>query len=226
MANNRSLPAEPAIALPAVLPLPRESEGIAADNQFDAVRFASAWPVVEARILRMLATHHCLPADRADIAQETAERLLRRRIPFADAADLGRYALATAHHAWVDHVRKQQPTVDISAAVETLMISDTNTTVANRLALSKMLADLSEEEMRLLDGDADGPQTRQDAVRANVQRHRLRNRLKQVVVGLLAVTALLGFSSAATRQGMVARHSPTNRADRSYGSVRRERLFG
>jgi DNA-directed RNA polymerase specialized sigma24 family protein len=190
MANNRPLPAQPEGSALDNVPAPREGAA------FDAERFAAVWPAVEDRIHRMLAKRHCLPADRADITQDTAERLLLRRIPFTDANDLGRYAVTAAHHAWVDQVRKRRPTVEISAASEIPLTGNFTTPSAKIRALDKVLADLTDEETQLLHGEVLTPQTRQDAIRMNVRRHRLRMRLRRVIGGLLALATVAGAPAA------------------------------
>lgn len=82
-------------------PCPRVEKGSLTD------RFAAAWPDVEAPLRRYLRSLGISGDNCDDLVQETAARVLRGRMVFADTADLRRYCFRIARNLRVDESRRQ-----------------------------------------------------------------------------------------------------------------------
>ena len=151
-----------------------------------------AWPSARARVARILAARGVQPADADDIAQEVAVRALRDPGRFRSNDHFLGWCCRVAINLHIDAVRRQRwisprPSPDVPGG------HDTAGAVEGRLALETLaseLAQLSDEERDLLLVAPPGD-SRIEAVRLAVRRHRLRARLAACLEGLVAVIALL-----------------------------------
>lgn len=154
--------------------------------------FDAAWPIVEARVVSLLRGRGVQAADVDDIAQEVAIRALRHLDRFTSDEHMVRWCCRVAINAHIDAVRRGRRLV-AEPSQEAAAPLDVAETVEGRLALDAALAQvagLSAEDRALL-LDPPVADTRKEAVRLAVRRHRLRARLTNVLEGVLAGVPLL-----------------------------------
>lgn len=165
-----------------------------------AYDWVATWSETAERLARFVQRLGASAHTAEDIVQEVAVRLLRSAPVLADADDVARWCNVVARRLYIDHVRLQArapmaqpfPTdapdrQDVEAAVE------------GRVALSrvgKAMSRLSEpDRMALLsalqDEPTGEPQTRKEATRLAVQRHRARQRLQAAMAACPSVLLLV-----------------------------------
>src|SRR3954471_7260583 len=147
----------------------------------DVVDLGAAWPSVRARLSAVLRGRGVQAADVDDIAQDVAIRALRAGKHFESEEPLVAWCCRVGINLHVDSTRRQRRlTGELPDAAAD---SDTATTVERRLALEVLaggIAELSEDEQRLL-FELEPTESRREAVRLAVRRHRLRSRLAALV---------------------------------------------
>jgi hypothetical protein len=122
-----------------------------------------------------------------DVVQEVAIRALRAPTRFASEDHFARWCCRVAINLHIDTTRHQR-LLSSQPPPEVASFHDTATAVERRMALQAVaagLASLSSEERSLL-FDAEPADSRREAVRLAVRRHRLRARLASLVEGLAA----------------------------------------
>lgn len=155
---------------------------------------AVLWLEVAPRVECFLARLGCPAADREDVMQDLAIRLLDSAVSFEKAGDLMPWACTVSRNLYLDLLRHQSrhPQAEIDLLAERPGHVDVARHVEQRLALASVLSAirlLPLQQRQLLSSaeDAAGP------VPAGVrmQRHRLLRRLLKSSGGLLAVAILL-----------------------------------
>ena len=170
------------------------------------------WPVVAGRLNRMLRRRGVNLATAEDVVQETAVRVLRTRVAYADADDLYRWASVVAWRLAVDTRRKESradpgPVPDSPSPVNVALAVEQRTALE---AVGRGLRALSPSDRSAILGGAGSsgpPLTRQQSVLLAVRRHRARSRLLLLTKGLLATVGWLAVRRRATpvpRSGLVA----------------------
>jgi hypothetical protein len=151
------------------------------------VDLAAAWPSARAQMGAVLRARGLQAADADDVAQEVAVRLWRNP-PCVDSEEhLIAWCCRVAINLHIDTTRRQrflgpEPPADVAG------YSDTAVTAERRMVLEVLvdgIAQLSDEERRLL-FEPERAESRRDAVRLAVRRHRLRARLASLVEGMTA----------------------------------------
>jgi DNA-directed RNA polymerase specialized sigma24 family protein len=157
-------------------------------------RFVADWPNVNRAVARSLTLRGCCEQDRQDLEQETAIRIINRRLPYGSLVDLTRYAVKVAYHLFIDLKRQGNDCIALSTFHDRAS-ADLETTVEHRIALESIytqLRSLGIRDLQLLESEPAEGLPRQEAVRLNVRRHRLRVQLKALAGGLLAAVIALG----------------------------------
>lgn len=152
-----------------------------------AIRFDAAWPAISDRVTAVLRSRGVQAADVDDIVQEVAIRALRQLDRFTSDEHMVRWCCRVAINAHIDVVRRGRR-LSGEPVAETAAALNVAETVEGRLALDAALvqvAGLSAEDRALL-LDPPTPDTRKEAVRLAVRRHRLRARIAAALEGVLA----------------------------------------
>jgi DNA-directed RNA polymerase specialized sigma24 family protein len=142
------------------------------------VDFDAAWPSVQRRVTALLRSRGVQATDVDDIGQEVAFRALRDPDRFASDEHLERWCCRVAINLHIDSTRRQRR-VSGHAPPDVAGLDDTADTVEHRMTLDYLMAHiakLSPDEQRLLLDPAPAD-SRREAVRLAVRRHRLRARL-------------------------------------------------
>jgi DNA-directed RNA polymerase specialized sigma24 family protein len=166
----------------------------------EVVDFASAWPSVRTRLAAVLRNRGLQATDVDDIVQDVAIRALRSGPRFESEDHLVAWCCRVGINLHIDSTRRQRR-LSPEAPPEAAADFDMASTVERRLALEVLaggIAKLSEDERRLL-FELEGGESRREAVRLAVRRHRLRGRLAELVEGMLAGVPLLRRWSRLTR---------------------------
>lgn len=154
---------------------------------------AQHWPETARSVTAFLVRRGMSVADAEDVVQECALRVIERRVPFADAADLTPWCLRVARNLSVDLSRRQARFAEHEEVLETAAAADVHGEVEARLEWRRVLKAVSALEvidrdllLDVLHPPVSAPDKRA-TVRANVRRHRARQRL------LAALTAIIGW---------------------------------
>jgi hypothetical protein len=158
----------------------------------EPIDFSAVWPSARARVAGVLKARGLQAADVDDVIQEVAFRALRDPQRFTSDEHLVRWCCRVAMNLHIDAARRQRrfspnPPPDVPGP------QDTAGTVERKMALEVLtagIAELSPEERRLL-LDPQPVDSRREAVRLAVRRHRLRARLASLTEGLAAGIAVL-----------------------------------
>jgi hypothetical protein len=176
-----------------------ETRDYAANPLFEVVRtadaktsngpvdFGAAWPSARARLAALLRARGLQPADIDDVTQDVAMRALRSPRRFDSEEHLCAWCCRVAINLHIDSTRRRRR-MSTQAPPEVAAGVDTAATVERRLALevlAERIADLSDEERRLL-LEPESTDSRREAVKLAVRRHRLRARLATLVEGMIA----------------------------------------
>ncbi|HZQ26107.1 MAG TPA: sigma-70 family RNA polymerase sigma factor [Acidimicrobiales bacterium] len=153
-------------------------------------QFDETWRHVEGRLLRMLALQGLDPHAARDIAQEVAERVIRKHVAFDHVDNLYPWARHVARQLAIDHFRRVERVgwVQLPEEIEVDGDGDIDDRVEHRQQLRRVvaaIARLSPNDRELILSslfDHDGPPvSRRHQVRINVARHRARARLAFLV---------------------------------------------
>jgi hypothetical protein len=155
------------------------------------------WPEVSRRLTQCLRARGASSALTEDVVQETALRALQARVTFTSADDLMRWARVVAGRLVVDAHRRRRFITDAELP-DRAAPDDVLRQVQGRLALEAVggaMRILSPAEREaLLDADPlHAPNSRREAVKLNVRRHRVRVGLRSVVDGILGILLGLGL---------------------------------
>lgn len=164
------------------------------------VDFGATWPLVRTRLTAVLRGRGVQAADVDDIAQDVAIRALRSGKHFESEDHLVAWCCRVGINLHIDSTRRQR-CLDGEQPTDLVADGDTAITVERRLALEVLageIAELSQDEQRLL-FELEPTQSRREAVRLAVRRHRLRSRLAALVEGMTVVVALVRRWSRLTR---------------------------
>ena len=174
----------------------RGGDTTAAENSIDV---ATAWAVARPRVRAAVAARGAQPADADDVVQEVAVRALASDRQFRSEEHFVRWCCRVAINLRIDAVRRARriaPPLDADAPG----IADTARDAERRMALDRLatvINELAPEEQRLL-FEATPTDSRRDAVRLAVRRHRLRARLAAMVDGLAGAFAFVRHVSRRT----------------------------
>jgi len=154
----------------------------------DAQRFEAVWSDVSPRLRRFLATRCVNPADIDDVVQETAERVLARRVAYTSADNLFSWCCTVAWRLAITlHRRRARmagpPEADVVASDDvaaTVELRDELATVASVFPLLSVLD-------RAAITSTVEPSDRREAVKLAVRRHRARMRLMALVDAAVAI---------------------------------------
>jgi hypothetical protein len=152
-----------------------------------AVDFDQAWPVARSHIASVLGARGVQGADVDDVAQEVAVRALRDRDRFISHEHFVRWCCRVAINLQIDVARSQRR-LSPEVAPERAAPHDTAVAAERNIALDALTAEIAElslEDQRLL-LDPEPVESRREAVRLAVRRHRIRARLAALVEGMLA----------------------------------------
>lgn len=150
----------------------------------------AAWPAALAQVSAVLRARGVQAPDVDDVAQEVAVRALRTSREFDSDEHFVAWCCRVAINLQIDAARRQRR-VSPEPPSDAEGHHDTAATAERRMALDVLadrIAELPEEERRLL-FDAEPTESRRDAVRLAVRRHRLRARLAALVEGMVAGVA-------------------------------------
>lgn len=171
---------------------PRRARAVLTPSRADCI--AAVWPEVSARLTAFARKWTKCGADAEDLVQEVAARLLRSdEVTFVDADDLMRWCQRVARNLLIDEHRTHSKTCLVPLAEELQDISagtDVAYEVEQRHRLRRVgaaLALMAERDRNSLYaaalGDESPAQSRRDAVRQDVARHRARQRLLAALGG-------------------------------------------
>jgi hypothetical protein len=157
-----------------------------------AIDFSAAWPPVCARVTAVLRGRGVQAADIDDIVQDLAIRALRDPQRFTSTEHMVRWCCRVAINLHIDLTRRRRK-LSPEPLEDTAAHHDVAAAVEGRLALDAVLmqmAGLSADDRRLLLHPTQAD-SRKEAVRLAVRRHRLRTRLAALLEGTLAGVAIL-----------------------------------
>ena len=174
----------------------------------EGVDLSAVWPEVSRRLSRYLQSQGTQPEDAEDAVQECALRLLDGAVPWTSADDLLPWCITVARRHLIDLSRKRARLVPPQFD-EVVAENDVHREVSARLSLQAVVAawpQLSPRERASLAdaaaGSAQRSESRREAVRDNVARHRARKRLQVLIAS--ALSGLLGALGLARRRGPAA----------------------
>jgi len=153
----------------------------------DSIDVAAVWASARPRVAATLARRGAQPADADDVVQEVAVRALARDRQFRSEEHFVRWCCRVAINLRIDAVR-QDRRLGPPLAADAPGVHDTARDAEHRMALDRLatiIAELSPDDRRLL-FDTTPADSRREAVRLAVRRHRLRARLASMVEGLAA----------------------------------------
>jgi DNA-directed RNA polymerase specialized sigma24 family protein len=155
--------------------------------------FAATWPAVETPLRRYLGSIGVNRHDIDDLVQETASRAIGFKVPYHDAGDLRAWSFVVARRLLADlhRSRKRQEAFDGTQRPDPTQ-DDLMRQVEDRLVLETVVASaaqLTVAERRHLTVRSRG--TAAERNRANVARHRARQRLRKLVGPLVGVLVLV-----------------------------------
>jgi RNA polymerase sigma factor (sigma-70 family) len=156
------------------------------------VDFDAVWPSARTQLTNVLRSRGVQPADVDDIVQDVAVRALKVPRRFESEEHLVAWCCRVGINLHIDATRRQRRVV-VEAPPDPVATHDTAATVERRMALEILadgIADLSDDEKRLL-FELERTDSRKEAVRLAVRRHRLRARLATLVEGLAAIVGLV-----------------------------------
>lgn len=152
--------------------------------------FDDKWRHVEGRLLRLLALRGVDAHAARDIAQEVAERVIRKNVRFDEADELYPWARHVAQQLAIDHFRRLDRIWWTELTEDVELDGSIEDVIDHRQQLRRVadaLARLSPSDRALILSDVndDGkrPPTRLLQVRTNVARHRARARLVSLLRG-------------------------------------------
>ena len=162
--------------------------------------FGAAWPMAQDRLARVLRARGAQPADVDDIGQEVACRALRDAGRFTSEEHLVRWSCRVAINLYIDGGRRQLHLSSLPLP-DGASRDDTSSAVERRMALAAVMTEVRElsddDRELLLDGTTSD--SRREAVRLAVRRHRLRARLALLTEGLLGVAGWIAGLRRLTR---------------------------
>lgn len=170
---------------------------------------------MEARLYRIAAARGVPVADRDDLVQEVAARVLSTGVAYESADDLLPWAAAVLRRAHVDSHRHHErfplasDMTTESANTDRVVAADVACTVVARLdlaAIGETVAAWPADARRALFSDERGEGRQTSAF--YVRRHRLRARLLQVIDGVGAWTGVRRIETAAELLAPVTAHAP------------------
>ena len=181
-----------------------EATGAAADGTRGAHTLltdpdaTAVWSIVRTQLSRYLMSRGATPVDVDDLVQEVALRSIDREISYTTADDLVAWCLVVARNLHTDSARRTRPTESLGDIDREASSMDVATTVEQRLALREVVKELrtlsaSDLDILLATRAAVGSQTRMEANRLAVRRHRIRGRLTKLAGGLLGGVGLIGL---------------------------------